>query len=110
MVEVRAVEGVEQPRPWCQPAQEEILGREPPESRVAANRTLQRPVRVEQPGTDHADARIILGKGGETGDCVVDRPGIAVEHEQIATARHAEPLVHRRSVASVFVQLDEADA
>ena len=49
VVEAAAVERVQRLRARSELAQEEVLGRDPPGRRVAADRPLQRPVRVEEP-------------------------------------------------------------
>ena len=48
VVEATRVERVERPRSRRELAQEEVLGREPPQRREPAHRALQRPVRVQQ--------------------------------------------------------------
>ena len=57
VVEAARVERVERPRPRRELAQEEVLGRQPPQGREPAHRPLQRPVRVQQARPDDRGAR-----------------------------------------------------
>ena len=62
VVEAAAVEGVEELGARPELAQEEVLGREPPERRLAAHRALERAVRVGQPRADDGGTRMRVGE------------------------------------------------
>ena len=73
VVEAARVERVQRRRARRELAQEEVLGREPPEGRVAANRALQRPVRVEEPRADDRGARARVGEVAQPLERAVER-------------------------------------
>src|ERR1051325_6405246 len=81
--EPRRVERIQRARARRELAQEEVLGREAPEAREAADRTLQRAVRVQQLRADDGGFRVLLGERDEPLNRVADRPRVRVEQQEI---------------------------
>ena len=108
VVEIRSVEGVQKLRARREPAEEEVLGREAPESWKAADRKLHAPIEIQEPGTDEGRARVQVEKGRESGDGVSDRPGIRVEQEHVLASREGNTIVVSRAVADVPIELQNS--
>ena len=87
MLEPARVERVQQARPRRELAEEEVLGREPPERREAAHRALQRPVRVQQPRADDRGVRMLVGVPDEASERAIGQPCIRVQDQEVAAGR-----------------------
>jgi hypothetical protein len=103
VVEAAAVERVEERRARREPAQEEVLGREPPERREAAHRPLQRAVRVGEPRAGDGDVRVLVEMVREPLDRVADHPRVRVEQEGVAPACDTHAGVVARPHAAVLL-------
>ena len=101
--EAVAVEGVEGPRARRELAQEEVLGREPPEGREAAHRALQPAVRVAQLRADDRRLGMRLAEGDQPLERAFGRPGVRVQ-EQEPVAR-GDPHAGVRAAAEALVLL-----
>ena len=89
MIEARAEERIERLGAGRQLAQEEVFGREPPGSRVAANRALERAVGIEQPRADDARLRMLVGEGDQVLQRTLGQPRVGVEEQEIAPGSRA---------------------
>ena len=87
VVEPAGVEPVQQARARRELAEEEVLGREPPERRDAAHRALQRAVRVQQPRADHRRLRMRVGVPDEAPERPLGHPGVGVQDQEVAARR-----------------------
>ena len=102
VVEVTRVEGVQRPASGCELAQEEVLGREPPERGKSPNRTLQGPIRVRQPRPDEGRVRARVGELDDPTKRVADEPGVRVQEEHVAALGVPNPGVPARGEAQVL--------
>ena len=107
VVEAAGVERVQPPRARRELADEEVLGREPPERRLAAHRALQRPVGVAQPRPDDGRLGMRVGERDEPLEPVADDPGVRVEQEEVAAVGRAHAGVVAAAHAAVLL-LDHA--
>ena len=91
VLEPARIERVEQLRARRELAQEEVLGREPPQRREAAHRALQRPVGVQELGADDRGLRMRVGELHEPRERAVGQPGVGVQQQEVAAGddRHA---------------------
>ena len=79
--------GLSRLRARCELADEEVLGREPPERRLAADRALERAVGVLQLRADDRRVRVRRRRRRSDGRGVAFHPGVGVEQEEVAPAR-----------------------
>ena len=107
VVETALVEGVQRTRARRQLAQEEVLGREPPQRRKGARGALQRPVGVEQPRPDDGRIRVLVGEPRQLRDAVAGDPGIRVQQQEVAAGGEPHPGVVAAAHADVLL-LDHA--
>ena len=107
VVEAALVEGVQGLRPRRQLAQEQVLGREPPEGWKRARRALQRPVGIEQTRSDDRRVRMLIRKPGELLGAVADQPRIGVQQQEVAAGGEPHPRVVAAAHAEVLL-LDHA--
>ena len=82
VVEVARVEGIQRARARRELAQEEVLGRQPPERGKAADRALERPVGVEElRSRRRAPRAVILGERDQRLDALADDPRVGVQQQ-----------------------------
>src|SRR5919106_325270 len=91
VVESARVERVDRSRAWRELAQEEVLGREPPRRREAANRALQGAVRIRQARPDDRRLRPRVGELDEAGEGVADEPGVRVQQQDVTALGLLDP-------------------
>ena len=89
VVEAAAVERVERAAARREPAEKQVLGRQAPERREAANRRLQLPVGVKESRPDDARRRFAFGEFDEALHGVRERPRVGVHHEEVPAGARA---------------------
>ena len=107
VVEPARVERVQRLRARRELAEEEVLGREPPERREAPHRPLQRAVGVEQPRPDDRGVRALVGEGDEPAQRALGQPRVRVQDQEVAARRLLDPTVPAGGQADVLL-LDHA--
>ncbi len=108
VVEPTRVEPVQHGRAGRELAQEEVLGRQPPERGEAAHRALEAPVLVQEPRSDDRGLGPPVGERHEPPERVADEPRVRVHEQDVAAGRPADPLVPARGEPAVLA-LDELD-
>ena len=103
VLEAARVERVQQRRTRRQLAQEEVLGREPPQRGEPARRALQRPVFVQQTRADDRRLRMRLRELHEPLDRVADDPRVRVQEQEVVARRRAHSGVVAGAEAAVLL-------
>ena len=106
--EAGRVEGVQRAGAGSERAQEEVLGREPPERREPAHRPLQRAVRVAEARPDDRRVGMRVGERHERVEGSGVQPGVRVEQEHVAPARPLDAGVPACREPAVLL-LDDGD-
>ena len=86
VVEAACVEGVERARARCELAQEQVLGRDPPDARKAADRALEGAVGVAQARAYDRRVRVRLGEAHQCVQRAGGEPRVRVQ-EQVPAPR-----------------------
>jgi hypothetical protein len=87
VLETARVERIQQASAGRELAEEEVLGREPPQRWDAAHRPLQRAVRVQQARADDGRLGIRVGVPDQAAERPLGQPGIRVQDQEIASGR-----------------------
>ncbi len=103
VIEPARVERVQRPGTRGELAQEEVLGREPPDRGKPAHRPLQRAVRIEQLRADDGSLRMLVGEGDQLLQRAVLQPGVRVQEQVVATRGGAHPGVRASSEPAVLL-------
>ena len=86
VIEPCSVKRVQRARARCEPAEEEVLGNEPPWRREPTHRALQRSVRVRQSWPYDRDLLIGVEALEELCDCTLGRPRVRIEQQETVAA------------------------
>ncbi len=102
VVEPARVEAVEERRPRRELAQEEVLGRKPPQGREAAHGPLETAVLVQQTGGDDRRLGSPVGERDEPRDRVADEPRVGVQEQDVPALRPADAVIPTGSEPAVL--------
>ena len=102
VVEAAAVEGVKRGGSGSQLAEEEVLGREPPDRRIAADRPLQRSVGIDEARADGGCPRPRVREGTEPLERALRQPGVGIEEQHVRARGLADPEVPARAEPAVL--------
>ena len=107
VIEARAEERVQRLGVGRELAQEEVFGCEPPGSRVAANRALERAVGIEQPRADDGRLRMLVDEGDQVLERALGEPRVRVQEQEVPPGSGAHACVVAGAEATVLL-LDDA--